>query len=267
MGNGHIVSPVKGLKSFIWANRFKNAIKIALFSRATTLLFNWKYFWGWNLVWMTCRWHTDDMWMMCGWHVDDMRVRFRVRFHQQMTYVIRMSSTCHLHTCLSCPISCSTTPGVIHTLSADTHIICMSSAHCLHVVCTHICHPHVICMSSAHLPELLNFMQYYTWCHPHFICRHTHHLQVVCTSSADAHIISNNPHGPELCFLCQRYKLLMSLWFLIWFLMWPCLRHIVCTSSPAVSIVPVDSNYVSCPKDSSFWCHCGSWCGSWCGPV
>ena len=33
---------------------------------------------------------------------------------------------------------------------------------------------HVIRMSSAHLPQLPNFMQYYTWCH----------LNVVCTSSA-----------------------------------------------------------------------------------
>ena len=85
------------------------------------------------------------------------------------TYVIRMSSACHLHTSLSCPISCSTTPGVICMSSADTHIICMSSTH----------HVHVICTSSADV--------------------------YICTSSADAHVISNSPHGPQLYFLCQRY--------------------------------------------------------------
>ena len=47
----------------------------------------------------------------------------------------------------------------------------------------------------------------------------------------------------------------------MWFLMWPCLRHIVCTSSLAVSIVPMDPNCVLCPKNISYWCHCGSWCG------
>ena len=51
-------------------------------------------------------------------------------------------------------------------------------------------------------------------------------------------------YGPQLCFLFQKYYLLMSLWFL----MWPCLRHIVCTSSVAVSVVPMDPNCVSCNK-------------------
>ena len=126
-----------------------------------------------------------------------------------------MSSAHHPHTCLSCPISCSTMPDVICMSSAHTHVICMSSTHCLHVICTHICHPHVICISSTHFPEFPNFMQYYTWCHPHVICRHTSHPHVIrtssadayiiCTSSADAHVISNSPHGPQLYFLCQRY--------------------------------------------------------------
>ena len=34
-----------------------------IFSRAVALLFNWKYFWGWNLVQITCRWCADDVQM------------------------------------------------------------------------------------------------------------------------------------------------------------------------------------------------------------
>ena len=140
---------------------------------------------------------------MCRRHADDMRVKFQVRFHQWMTYVIWTSSAPHPHTCLSCPISCSTTPGVICMSSADTYVICMSSTCHLHVICTHICHPHVVCMSSAHFPELPNFMQYYTWCHLHVICRHTHHLHVICTSSAcHLHIIYRCVHHLHIMCRC-----------------------------------------------------------------
>ena len=70
-----------------------------------------------------------------------------------------------LVSCLSCPISCSTTPGAMRMLSAlRLHIIhmCMSSAHCPHA--------HIVCMSSV--PE----------------CRlHTH---VICTSSAELLMVS-----------------------------------------------------------------------------
>ena len=177
---------------------------ISIFSRAVALVFNWKYFGDWSLVRMMCR-----------RHVDDMRVRFQVKFHWWMTYVIQtssahlpellnfmqyytwchrhiicrhichphiicmssahtcvidMSSSCHPHSFLSCPISCSTTPSVICTSSADTHIICMSLAYHLHVICT----------SSAD-------------------------VYIICTSSADAHVISNSPHGPQLYFLWQKY--------------------------------------------------------------
>ena len=34
----------------------------------------------------------------------------------------------------------------------------------------------------------------------------------------------------------------------MWFLMWPCLRHIVCTSSLAVSVVPMDPIVFPVPK-------------------
>ena len=59
-------------------------IRSLIFSRAVALLFNWKYFWGWNLVWMTCRWCADDT-----------TVRFWARFHWRMIYVIHMSSAHH----------------------------------------------------------------------------------------------------------------------------------------------------------------------------
>ena len=46
-----------------------------------------------------------------------------------------------------------------------------------------ICHPDVVHTSSGHLPELPNFMEYYTWCHPHVICTSSTDTHVVCTSS------------------------------------------------------------------------------------
>ena len=114
--------------------------------------------------------------------MDDTRVRFRVRFHWRMTYVVQTSSARHLDTCLSCPISCSTTPGVIRTSSAHRLQTHMSSTRSLHIVHTssacHL-HTHVIHMSSAY--------------HPHtslscpISCSTT--PGVICTSSADTHVI------------------------------------------------------------------------------
>ena len=107
----------------------------------------------------------------CGQGADDTRVRFRVRFHQRMTYVIQTSSTCHPDTCLSCPISWSTTPGVIHMSSAHHPQTHMLSACHLHVICTHMsstCHPH----TSLSCPISCSTMP-----------------GVICTSSADTHII------------------------------------------------------------------------------
>ena len=46
-------------------------------SRAVALLFNWKYFWGWNLVRTTY-----------GPCADDTRVRFGVRFHLRSPHVV-----------------------------------------------------------------------------------------------------------------------------------------------------------------------------------
>ena len=153
-----------------------------------------------------------------------MRVRFRVRFHQRMTYVIWMSSAHRPDTCLSCPISCSTTPGVICMLSAHHLQTHMSSTCCPHIVCmlsAHTCHLHAIHISATHFPELPNFMQYYTWCHLHIICRHTchphvihrcvHHPHIVCRHICHPYVICRTPHGqrgPELSFYCDRNWLL-----------------------------------------------------------
>ena len=89
-----------------------------------------------------------------------------MRFHRWMTL-----STCHLDTCLSCPISWSTTPGVIRTSSAHHTQTHMLSARCPHIICTHMssaCHPHtsLSCpISCSTIPG------------------------VICTSSADTHVI------------------------------------------------------------------------------
>ena len=117
----------------------------------------------------------------------------------------------HPHTYLSCPISCSTTPGVM----------CMSST----------CHLHIILISSACYPHIISRCAH----HPHIICRSTHHFQqslwtpivfsvskiliidvtvvpdvvpdVVLLKIYCLHIIPSCPHGPrgpQLCFLFQR---------------------------------------------------------------
>ena len=65
-------------------------------------------------------------------------------------YHVWMTSKCHPHvvcTCLSCPISCSTTPGVMHMSSTGMHAICTLSAG-MYII--RRCHPH--------LPEVPNFI-------------------------------------------------------------------------------------------------------------
>ena len=211
--------------------------KVVWFLAELSLLFKWKYIWGWSLMWTTCR-----------WRVDDTRVRFWVRFHRQMTYVIWTSCARHLDTCLSCPISWSTTPGVILMSSAHHPQTHMLSAHHLHVICTHMsstCHLHVICTlpwvaqfpavlclvsSACHLQTHMS-----SACHLHIICRYIHHLHSPhgphciscakdtsywCDCSSDVvpdlallktyclHIIRGSlhcPYGPQLCFLSQKY--------------------------------------------------------------
>ena len=59
-----------------------------LFSRAVALLFNWKYFWGWNLVQTMC----GQCVVKCRWCLDDTRTRLRARFHWRTTYDIHTAS-------------------------------------------------------------------------------------------------------------------------------------------------------------------------------
>ena len=98
-----------------------------------------------------------------------------------------MSSGRHPHTCLSCPISCSTMSSAchLHVIRRHTchpHIVCTSSTCCLHVICmlsAHTCHLHAIHMpSTCHLHTSLSCPISYstTPC-------------VICTSSADTHVI------------------------------------------------------------------------------
>ena len=101
-----------------------------------------------------------------------------------MTYVIHTSSARHLDTCLSFPISWSTTPGVIRMSSAhhpQTHVVCMLSAHHLHTHVIHMpsaCHPHtsLICpISCSTMPGVI----YMSSADTHVICMSSaHHLQI-----------------------------------------------------------------------------------------
>ena len=91
--------------------------------------------------------------------------------------LVKLIAETQANTCLSCPISCSTTPGVTRT----------SSAHCPHVIrMSSVCHLHIICTSSAcHLCMHV--------CCPHQDTSSAHCLQAICTT----------PHGhrgPELSF-------------------------------------------------------------------
>ena len=168
-----------------------------------------------------------------------------------------MSSSSHcLDTCLSCPISCSTTPGVICTSSADTYVIHMSSTHRLHIICmlsachlhTHVirmpsaCHPytslscpiscsttpgvicmssadtHVICMSSAHHLQICTSFAQSSWTPIVFLVPKILVIDVtvvpdvvpdvVLLKTYCLHIIRGSlrcPYGPQLCLLSQKY--------------------------------------------------------------
>ena len=103
-------------------------------------------------------------------------MRFRVRFHRRMTYVVRTSSACHPDTCQSCPISWSTTPGVIRMSSAHHPQTRMLSACHLHIIYTHMssaCHPH----TSLSCPISCSTM-------PGIICMSSADTHVICMSSA-----------------------------------------------------------------------------------
>ena len=130
-------------------------------------------------------------------------------------------------------------PHVIRTLAwvAQFHGVLhlVSSACHLHIIRRHTCCLHVIHMSSAHT------------CHPHAICM-------------------SSTHFPELPNFMQYYA-----WCHLHIICrHTCHLHVICTSSADTYIictVLMDPNCISCAKDTSYWCHCGSWCGSWCGPA
>ena len=110
-------------------NKLNNSLiwNISIFlGRVFALLFNWKYFWGWNLGQMM-------WWTMCRWHVDKTRVRFEVQdFTGRQTYVVCVSSV-HMSSAQSCWTACSCHLHVIwkHVYHLSCHhgimyIICMS---------------------------------------------------------------------------------------------------------------------------------------------
>ena len=146
------IKAVNGFANFwslcFWA--FPHLLVLVSLLAELSLLFKWKYIWGWSLVRTTCRWCVDNIQTMCGWHESE--------------------------------ISGEISP-------ADD-----------------MCHLHIIRMSSGHLPELPNFMEYCTWCHPHVICTSSTDTHVVCTSSAHhlhTHVIcmpsACHPHTSLSC--------------------------------------------------------------------
>ena len=134
-------------------------------------------------------------------------------------------------------------------------------------------HLHIVRKSSAHLPELPNFMQYYTWCHPHVIHRHTSSLHIICMSSAHTYVIpmssACHPHTSLSCqiscsttpgVICMSSADIMSS---------ACHLHIICMSSAhhlqmctsfahhvqmymSSLTVLMDPNCISCAKDISY---------------
>ena len=109
------------------------------------------------------------------------------------THVIHMPSACHLHTFLSCPISCSTTSGIICMSSADTHVICMSFTHHLQI-CTSFAQsswtpivfpvPKILVIDVTVVPDVV----------PDVALLKTYCLHIIPGSL-------HCPYGPLLCFL------------------------------------------------------------------
>ena len=115
--------------------------------------------------------------------------RYHLHFQNIPHYTLQQVSHIWLYaelfkmasSCLSCRISCSTTPGVTCTSSAcrlNAHVVCTSFAPACHLYVIRTCHPHlhVICTCT---------------CHPHIICSTPH-----------------GHHGPKLSFYSDRNWLL-----------------------------------------------------------
>ena len=89
--------------------------------------------------------------------------------------LVKLIAETQANTCLSCPISCSTTPGVTRTSS--THVVCARHPHTSSVHVIHARRPHVVCSSS---PRCLCVI-----CACAYVVRtRTHHLHIIYTSSA-----------------------------------------------------------------------------------
>ena len=218
---------------------------ILSFLAELSLLFNWKYFWGWSLMWMMCGWHeseisgeislADDIchpdvirtlaWVAqfhavlhlvssaCHLHIIHTSSAQHLQTHMSSTHhphivstssthrlhvvCTHMSSACHPHTSLSCPISCSTTPGVICTSSADTHVIRMSSAHHLQIHTSFaqsswtpivFLVPKMLVIDVTVVPDVV----------PDVALLKTYCLHIIPSSL-------HCPYGPQLCFLSQKY--------------------------------------------------------------
>ena len=119
------------------------------------------------------------------------------RLHIICTHIICMPSACHPHTSLSCPISCSTMPGVICMSSADTHVICMSSAHHMQIHTSFAQSswtpivfpvPKILVIDVTVVPDVV----------PDLALLKTHCLHII-------HGSLRCPYGPQLCFLSQKY--------------------------------------------------------------
>ena len=93
--------------------------------------------------------------------------------------LVKLIAQTQANTCLSCPISCSTTPGVTH----------MSSAHVVHA-----CRP---CTSSEHHPgivcTLFTCQLRMRVCCLHQDTSSAHHLYIICAAT-------HGQHGSELSF-------------------------------------------------------------------
>ena len=118
-----------------------------------------------------------------------------VWFTRPSVLIVKLIAETQANICLSCPISCSTTPGDMRMSSVHRpHIVHMLSAHHLHAHTSSTCHLHTHTSST---------------CHPHTHTSSTCHLHIICST----------PHGhcgTKLSFYCDRN----------WLLNWICHKNV-----------------------------------------
>ena len=124
--------PVNGRKQRLLKNGFKASIpcmciQMPVSRKRTNSCVQWIFFLflAELLLWyltgnilgieVSCGRCADDVQMTCGWHADDLRMTREWDFGWDFTGGCHPEH--HPDTCLSCPISCSTTPGVIRMSS------------------------------------------------------------------------------------------------------------------------------------------------------